>query len=243
MLSYEEISQLSDDPELAFLEYEKSMREWLEKKERDSGNEEWEARKTYFNCVRAFHDAKSLTLLSQYSEHNDGFSSSLYYNFVNDLEYLTVRLMVEQAGRQKAVATTLQLSQEYKKEIRVYIEKIKETVEAIELPIKKKDKIYKRINALANEVDCEWTKSDALMALTLEVADTGGEAAKKLKPVKDLVDSVTSMFAEAKEATENLLLSGPEKPKQIEHLSNQENEEGEKNNANQNDNEDKKNVA
>jgi hypothetical protein len=54
-------------------------------------------------------------------------------------------LQIESAERKKLDGPT-------KEKIRFYIDRIKETVDKLEIPISKKDTIYKKINALALEV-------------------------------------------------------------------------------------------
>jgi hypothetical protein len=85
-----------------------------------------------------------------------------------------------------------------KEKIRFYIDRIKETVDKLEIPTGKKDTIYKKLNALALEVDRERTRLDIIMDAVLTVADTGGQAGRKLKPLMQLINPILGLLAERK---------------------------------------------
>jgi hypothetical protein len=59
--------------------------------------------------------------------------------------------------------------------IRHYLEKIREIVDRLEVPLPKKEALTAKITALTDEVDRDRTRLDAYAGLALEMAATGGE--------------------------------------------------------------------
>jgi hypothetical protein len=98
------------------------------------------------------------------------------------------------------------------------LERIKNIVDGVEVSQRKKEALYSKINALADEIDRDRTRFDAAMALVLEVASTGGEAAEKLEPVRKWIDSIARLLGRAKEEEDAAAqgLPAPEERKQIE---------------------------
>ena len=71
---------------------------------------------------------------------------------------------------------------------------IKEIVGEVELDDRKKEALYSKINALANEVDRERTHVQAFGALVVEMAGIVGEAADKMEPARKWLDSNCKML-------------------------------------------------
>jgi len=71
---------------------------------------------------------------------------------------------------------------------------------------------------LEEEVNRNRTRFEAAMALVLEVGDTAGEFGKRLKPIKEIMDSITGVIKAVKGDEEQRYpsLAAPETPKQIE---------------------------
>ncbi len=94
---------------------------------------------------------------------------------------------------------------------------IKKIVDHLEISDSKKDALYTKIGALENEVNRDRTRFDAAMALVLEAGDTAGEFGKRLKPIKEIMDSISGVIKESKgdEERKHPSLAAPETPKQI----------------------------
>ena len=69
---------------------------------------------------------------------------------------------------------------------------------------------------MADEIDRDRTKAEAWTAFVLEIAGAGGQAAKELKPVKDLADAIGNLLGKAKEMADRLGLPASPFLKQIE---------------------------
>jgi hypothetical protein len=143
--------------------------------------------------------------------------------FLDEVTYWTTQIEVRHANRLRPISTVLQLTPEVRQQLHSYINKIRETVAPLQLPEKKKEAILGKLNSLADEVDRDRTKTEAWTAFVLEIASAGGQAAKELKPIKDLSDAVGNLLGKAKEIAEGkrrlpapaprARIEGPPKPK------------------------------
>lgn len=210
---------LPEDSELAFATREAALREelWEAINENSTYSYDVDRKLNYLSKVMAFHDAHDLNLIvkPEISRGSNDFDF-VFDRFLDDMNYLSERIKVADARRKRAIATVISLDGATKKQIHHLIGKIRETLEPIELPVKKKESIFSKLNALAYEVDCERTKGEAFAATVIEVASVTGEAAKRLAPVKDLLDSVGGAIGKAIDAYEARKLSAPKEIKRIE---------------------------
>ena len=95
---------------------------------------------------------------------------------------------------------SVRLDPSTKSKIRHYLEKIREIVDRLEVPLPKKEALSARITALSDEVDRDRTRFDAYAGLALEMAATGGEVAQRLNPVRRFLDSIAGLLGYAKQA-------------------------------------------
>ena len=95
---------------------------------------------------------------------------------------------------------SVRLDPSTKSKIRHYLEKIREIVDRLEVPLPKKEALSARITALSDEVDRDRTRFDAYAGLALEMATTGGEVAQRLNPVRKFLDSIAGLLGYAKQA-------------------------------------------
>jgi hypothetical protein len=220
MHDIDEYLGLSEDPELAFVEHEKMLRYqlWKEISNSDSLSYDRDQKIQYCSKLIAFHDAHAFKFLNRpmLSRKSDEFDE-IFDQFSDDVVYWTTQIKVRQAQRLRPISTILSLTPDIRAQIHSYINKIREAVEPIELTPDKRDSIFRKINLLAAEIDCDRSKAEAIMALSLEFASTGGRAAKELEPAKKIIDSITNLFGKAKELTDKALKLPPPTPrKQIE---------------------------
>jgi len=95
---------------------------------------------------------------------------------------------------------SVRLDPSTKSKIRHYLEKIREIVDRLEVPLPKKEALSARITALSDEVDRDRTRFDAYAGLALEMAATGGEVAQRLNPLRKFLDSIAGLLGYAKQA-------------------------------------------
>lgn len=205
MLSDDELINLPDDPELAFVQFERDLRDRLhEKLEESEGYNSGSLKIEYINHVLAAAKVFELNILTDWdvpsTSVSDGIVHSRYEQFSSDVDHYTVQIRLRNARRTKR--DSVALDSIIKRKIRHHLNKIKEIIDQLEVSDPKKEALYAKIGALENEVDRDRTRFEALTALILEAADTGGNAAKKLKPVREFINSITGLIKAAKDGEE-----------------------------------------
>jgi len=192
-------TELPDDPEGAFVHLEKHYRQALHEKleASQSGNAGDSYWIEYMNRTLAAAQELGISALAEWTVPSHTDTSSRIYdrwqNFTTAVENYTTRLAIKNSRRQRS--HSIAFDHATKQKIRHYLDKIKEIVDNLRISEQKKEKIYARINALADEVDRNRTRFDAAMALSVEAASTGGTAFNKLRPA---LDSITRLFGKAK---------------------------------------------
>jgi hypothetical protein len=137
--------------------------------------------------------------LSRLEDHfEDGFDT-----FMDEVTYWTTQIEIRHAERLRPISTILALTPEIRQQLHSYINNIRQTLSPLQLPEKKKDALLGKLNSLADEVDRDRTKTEAWTAFTLELASTGGQAAKELKPIKDMADAIGNLLGKVKEMAES----------------------------------------
>jgi hypothetical protein len=102
----------------------------------------------------AIHDALELEMLTRPSliRRTQEFDV-LFDEFMDEVTYWTTQLEVRQKVRSRRVNTILALPDGIKRQIHSFINQIREAIGPIELKPEKKEALYARLNALADEVD------------------------------------------------------------------------------------------
>lgn len=223
LISDDELLNLPDDPELAFVQYERTLRDKLHTEINESGGyNEQSLQLEYINHVIAAVKALELNILSEWMvpKVNENISR-LYDQFCSDVDHFTVQIRFKHVRRIKYYSIALDPTT--KQKIRHHLTKIKEIVDRLEVPDKKREAFYSRIAALESEVDRDRTRYDAVMALILETADTSKEVVQRVKPVRKFIDSITALLKEAKDEEDKTSpgLPAPSERKRIEGPRNQ----------------------
>lgn len=198
----DEYPDLAEDPDLAFRQLEKKFRgemtEALSKlDERESGNM---YHLSYINRTVAAAKTLGIEIFKEWEipshERNDLWGE--YQEFNTAVEHYLVQIQIMHSRRVRGYS--VQLDASIKSKIRHYIEKIREIVDRLEVPLPKKEALTARITALSDEVDRDRTRFDAYAGLALEVAATGGEIAQQLNPLRRFLDSIAGLLGYAKQA-------------------------------------------
>jgi hypothetical protein len=219
MISDDELLDLPEDPELAFVQCERKLREGLFRRleETESYNANSSYKLEYINHVVAVAKALELSIFDEYSIPSLGSDLHPFYEqFRHDVDHVTVQIRMRHARRVKNYSVALDPAT--KSKVRHHLQQIKEIVDRLEVSERKKEALYSKINALADEVDKDRTRFDTAMALITEVASVGGEAADRLEPVRKWIDSIARLLGRAKEAEDAAAprLPAPKERKRIE---------------------------
>lgn len=221
MITDEELAALPEDPELAFVEFERIIRARLQKQEERANSEQRDAnlsRLEYMNKVLAAAKEFEIGEIGKYSLPRAGSSSfyEAYGVFLTAVDHFTTKVRIRQAPRNRQ--GSVGLDGNTKAKIHHYIEQIRGAIEAAELPDKKRDSLYGKLERFALEVDRNRTSLEAAMAVYIAVCDGIGQGFQKLEPARKWVDSVGVLLGRAKEVEDDLRpgLPKPTVRKQIE---------------------------
>jgi hypothetical protein len=200
-ISDEEMAALPEEPEEAFVALESIVRARYEQaykqlSEHDSAEP---LMRRYLSLVLPAAQHYSIEPLCYYDRPKDGKENwSFFDKFIADVDYRITELRLNNVERTKLYSVKLDAAAKIK--LRHLLTEIRETVEALDISVTKKDRLYARINDLQEEVDRERTREQAFGALLIEACDDIGEAAKKLEPVVRLIERVGQAFGSAKRA-------------------------------------------
>ena len=212
MIEDGELENLPDDPELAFVQYERRLQRRLGKHAWRSYN--FEVERDYVNKLLAFmsvHHIESGNIDTEPPE-DEVYFLRYFRKFIGEIQGMIMQIKLRSKDRSKLVY----ISPEYRQQIHYYLMEIRSIIDRIHLPVKKREAIMTKLNKLADEVDRDRTRPEAWSGLALELADTGGEIAERLAPARKIIDSIANVFAKAKELGEQLGLPPGSEPKQIE---------------------------
>jgi len=192
-------TNLPAEPKLAFVQLEAKYRSELEetRREADERANLNACYLTYINQTLAAARALCLEIFLDWKvprhEHN---LWDAYRDFSADVEHYLVQIKVQHgrriSGHSVALDTLIKLKLHH------HIDQIREIVLKLEVLPAKKEALIARVASLSDEVDRDRTRIEALAALTLEVGTTTGEAARRLKPVKGILDTVAKLLGYAK---------------------------------------------
>lgn len=200
MAANDPFSNLPDDPEIAFIELEKQFRaelnEKLENSESGSAGDSYYLE--YINRTLASARALKLDILREWEvpSHENNLWSE-FRRFSTDVDHYLIQIKILHGRRNREYSVGLDAPT--KQKIRHHLSQIKEAIDPLGLPQAKKETLYAKINALADEVDRDRTRFEKWASLSIEMATTVGEVAQ-LARVRELIDSVAKLLGFAKDA-------------------------------------------
>jgi hypothetical protein len=205
MITDEELAQLPDDPELAFVEFERIMRARLDEQENMAECGEYSAEPyqlEYMIKVRAAAKEYSIEALKDWRvppvpEDIAGACRS----FIADVDSYTTTIRIRQAPRNRR--NSVGLDGNTKTKIHHHIEQIRSAIEQADLPEPKRDSLFKKLHVFALEVDKSRTSLDAGMAIYIAICDGIGQGFNKLEPARRFIDSIAALLGRAKDVEDS----------------------------------------
>jgi hypothetical protein len=200
-----EFTNRPDDDELAFLHYEKLFRRPLDTElahlQESEQDRYWNSYnhfvQTYINQVLAMVKALDLDILEYWVNSPSAANEEKNFKQIRyDIEAAIIGIQVSYT--QRARKTSVRLEGGTRAKIRELINKIKLTIEGIEIPQLRKEALMSKLNAFAAEVDKDRTRFEAFAALAIEAADVVGKIEKKLRPIRKWVESIAGVLREAR---------------------------------------------
>jgi hypothetical protein len=213
MITDDELDDLSDDDDVAFVQYETIVRASMERS-RNSNN--WEAERSYATHMIAFFEGRPIEFSFARPPYGDADFGDWFTGFLQAIDTVKASLRLKHAARKKRHVSVLSLSLEFKTQIGGHLTAIRKIVfEADHLPESKRDALIRRIDNLQHEVDRERTRTEAAMALWLELTSAISKGATNLDPAIDRLARIVKVLSLQKDESETKAINGPLKPKQI----------------------------
>lgn len=198
MITDEELESLPEDPQLAFVEFERIAREALTNELMQAENGRDDLRLEYLNKVVGAAKAFGIDGLRDWkvpSAHQ--FDYSYYANFVSDVDHYTIQIRIHAASRSRRYSVGLDDATKIK--IRHFVEQIKLAIEAADLSVEKKEVLFKKLSKFLEEVDRARTPFQALADAWLFFCGVAGDGIEKLEPARKWLDSIAKLMGHAKE--------------------------------------------
>jgi hypothetical protein len=208
----DEYADIPDDDEQAFAHVEKAFRTKLYDAldASDTGGIATAAYREYINKTVAAAKALNLPILQEFPIPHENGAWEAYQNFSSEVDHYLVQINIRNARRIRGYSVAF--DPVTKEKIRHYLSQIKTIVDRLEkISDHKREALYAKINALAGEVDRDRTKYEAYAALAIEISNTTGTVARKLKPAGGFLDHIAKLFGSAKETEETKALPAPQK--------------------------------
>ena len=136
-----------------------------------------------------------------------------YINFRNSVDHYKAALKIRCARRKQGYSVRFDAAT--KEKMRHYLQKIRDILDKLEIDQRKKEALFQRVDALAQEIDRDRTHFDAFGALVIESAGVLDDAAGKMGNVRKVIDSLAHLFWGARQESE-LRLPPRTEPKKIE---------------------------
>jgi hypothetical protein len=208
MITDEELAQLPDDPELAFVEFERIMRARLYEAVQEVPDDEFRDRDLYrleyINKVLAAAKEYGIEVLSGWRmpSASDDQIYGHFLNFTRDVDHPAMQVRIRNAPRIRR--NSVGLDGNTKTKIHHLITQIRNAIEAAELPVEKRESLYSKLNDFVSEVDKARTGLEAGMAVYIAICDGIGQGFKKLEPARRWIDSIATLLGRAKEVEDKL---------------------------------------
>ncbi|MEM9222762.1 MAG: hypothetical protein AAGB11_10210 [Pseudomonadota bacterium] len=201
---HNEYVDLPEDPEVAFtLIQRRKYAEMLEARDEDS----WSAERRYVDHLLAFDEVYSLGILTNFKEPPwpDNDFSKFFQDFERQVEIATQKFLIESARRlQRGAEQIVLLDAPIREVIHKLISSIRKKLNEVELPEKKREVLFDKLNAFASEVDRNRTRTEAFYAFAVETARAGREVNAELKPLQEKIDRISEWIEKGKKLRDAL---------------------------------------
>ena len=208
----EEIAALPEDPSSAFIAAEKILRDRLDEAMSSifEGSSE-HLTLGYMNRVIALAIYFGVQEIAEWDNAVPGHHSwNEYARFQAEVDACTMRMRLGTVRRAKEYS--ISLDSVTKEKLSHLLAQMREVVEKLDVSQFKKDRIYKRVNALQDEIDRARTGIHAFGALAMDVAVDAGDVGEKVVGLVERIGAALGMAKRDEQASTQL----PAPPKRIE---------------------------
>lgn len=208
MITDEELAELPDDPELAFVHYENKLREKVDIED----DYQPEVAREYVAHIHAFIDEYSIEIQTEPPPEPSHDFHVYYIGLRRRIDYFSARARLRTArGGIAGLADRVYLSDDYRGEIHKLLGTIRKIVNSANIESQLRERIFKQINILAAEVDRSVSRLSAFTSMYLGVTDAIGQGAENLEPLMSKIERIAKILGRAKSQNENGTLPPPDK--------------------------------
>lgn len=199
MISDEELDELPENRELAFVEFERIVKDrllaGLRELNEDSSSEPLYLE--YMNKVIAAAKAFEIGVVQDIEVPAVGYNAWEAYRQVScDVEHVTTQIRIRYASRNRRGSVGLNV--DTKEKIRALVGKIKTVIDHADIADEKKEALLAKLNAFLSEVDKTRTALQSVADTYIAICVAIGEGVKQLEPARKWVDSVATLLGHAK---------------------------------------------
>jgi hypothetical protein len=203
MITEEDFAEAAStaDPALAFVRLETRFRGVL-KKSIDGGSDNnyayGMAVAEYMNHTIAVAQFFNFDFLDSFDpEPNDATIADMYGRFTMRVDAFKVRVQLAQIRTPMEYSVGLSTTDKVK--LRFFVEQMKTVIDDAKLPEEKRDELMNILNDFLAAADRNRAPWNIFADFVIKLASVGGEAAKKLEPVRQWIDSIANLLGHNKE--------------------------------------------
>ena len=208
---------LPEDPERIFLVVEQRFREDLDRKTEKVDWDQWFPSTDCMEYIRRTSSAAQelgLAFLLNYEVPSSrNLTDEDYRDFRGMVDHYITALHLRHARRDSGY--TVKFDVTAKRKVTHFIQNIREIILKLEIDDWKREALLNRLNALQEEVDRDRFRYQVFAAYVIETAGVIGISAEKMKPARDLLDSIAGVIWGTKHNEQSHQLPAPSTPKQI----------------------------
>lgn len=195
-----EYLDLASDPEVAFAVLQDRKYKALEAIWEENRAGSWHHERRYVDTLIAFDEVHGLGLLSAYRHPpgNDSDFSDFFHEFCRNAEIISQKILMEAARRLKEGAQDIiVLDAAARQAVHTLINAIREKLNGLTLPERKRESLFAKLNSFAAEVDRNRTRTEAFYAFAIDTARAAREVNDELEPLQKTIDRVFDWFEKA----------------------------------------------
>lgn len=220
MLAEEQLLMLPDDPEEAFVEYYKKIRENCTEYDHEFG--QIFDKNAFIIHLLAFSQEYGLDL--NLDEHDTDYyinDNTAFETLEKKLTLLASRISLRVSRKKREnLNPSYVLTESLRRKIHHHLNIIREDLQKLDLTDSKKDQLFNKLNIFAIEVDRDRTRPEAIAQFFVGVRKSAGAGVDKVQGILDRTVDILGMLSDAEEYTPILiekekrkLLEGPQSSK------------------------------
>ncbi len=197
----EDIAELADDPDLAFVQFERMARARLDSR-LEGLDPNVDTSIIYFEYMSAVLAAAKSFQISDLAKWRlpsmrDDDVERTCQDFAINAQHVAMQIQLRFGPRFRT--SSVKIGQNAREKLRHHLAQMREAVEKSELSQEKKDRIMRRINDLQKEVDAGRTPIQSLGELVMQISDITSNAIDRVLPS---VRAIAAIFQSERETEE-----------------------------------------